>query len=47
MSNSYELFSYEEDELIIKDEGLNFLKSIKEEIITTEEITKMGHIIPK
>ena len=41
MSNSYELFSYEEDELIIKDEGLNFLKSIKEEIILITVISSL------
>ena len=33
MSKTYEIFSIENDELILKEEGLNFLKSIKEQII--------------
>ena len=33
MSKNYELFSIEDDNLIIKEEGLNFLKSLKEKII--------------
>ena len=33
MSKNYELFSIENDNLIIKEEGLNFLKSLKERII--------------
>ena len=41
MSNSYELFAYEEDALIIKDEGLDFLKSIKEEIILIAIISSL------
>ena len=41
MSNSYELFSYEEDALIIKEEGLNFLKSIKGEIILITIISSL------
>ena len=33
MSMSYEIFSIEDDKLILKEEGLNFLKSLKEQII--------------
>ena len=41
MSNSYELFDYEEDVLIVKEEGLNFLKSIKGEIILITIISSL------
>ena len=33
MSNAYELFSLEKDKLVLNEEGINFLKSIKEQII--------------
>jgi len=41
MSESYELFAYEEDSLIIKEEGLNYLKSINEEIILITLISSL------
>ena len=41
MSESYELFKYEEDALIIKEEGLNYLKSINDEIILITLISSL------
>ena len=41
MSDSYELFIYEEDALIIKEEGINYLKSINEEIILITLISSL------
>ena len=41
MSKSYELISYENDKLVIKEEGINFLKSINEEIIFITVISSL------
>lgn len=41
MSKSYELIAYENDKIVIKEEGINFLKSINEEIIIITVISSL------
>lgn len=41
MSNSYELFSLEKGKLVLNEEGINFLKSIKDQIILISLISSL------
>ena len=45
MSETYELMSYEDNQIFLKEEGINFLKSIKEELIIVTLISSLEETI--